>query len=190
MMLRAFLLFAVASLCDGGTVPRASLRSAVSAAWASPPGSAALSRLRFGAKSSMRRSTCSQRRCVVGLRCVVPQSSDSDMTVEEFEEQLFVVADTDKSSDLSLEELKTIFANMGANVDSDVVLRLFEELDMNKDGTVSLQEFKEGLQRLDADPLEETELTIDQCEILDLPYGTKIVGEMDEFMIQRLTKKG
>ena len=26
------------------------------------------------------------------------------------------------------------------------------------------------------------ELTNEQCEILDLPYGTKIVGEMDEFM--------
>jgi len=112
------------------------------------------------------------------------------MTLEEFEEQLFVRADTDKSSDLSLEELKTVFANMGASVDIGVVRRLFEELDINKDGTVSLQEFKEGLQRLDSDPLQETELTNEQCEILDLPYGTKIVGEMDEFMIQRLTKKG
>lgn len=34
------------------------------------------------------------------------------------------------------------------------------------------------------------ELTNEQCEILDLPYGTKLVGEMDEFMIERLTKKG
>lgn len=38
--------------------------------------------------------------------------------------------------------------------------------------------------------LQETELTNEQCEILDLPYGTKLVGEMDEFMIERLTKKG
>ena len=34
------------------------------------------------------------------------------------------------------------------------------------------------------------ELTNEQCEILELPYGTKIVGEMDEFMIERLTKRG
>ena len=33
-------------------------------------------------------------------------------------------------------------------------------------------------------------LTNEQCEILELPYGTKIVGEMDEFMVERLTKRG
>jgi len=48
--------------------------------------------------------------------------------------------------DLSLEELASVFATMGNTVDMSVVRQLFEELDVNKDGKVSLQEFTQGLQ--------------------------------------------
>ena len=61
-------------------------------------------------------------------------------------EHIFVCADADKSGDLSLEELASVFATMDNTVDMGVVRQLFEELDLKKDGKVSLQEFTQGLQ--------------------------------------------
>ena len=57
-------------------------------------------------------------------------------------EQLFLRA---KCGDLSLEKLTSVCATMGNDEDMGVVRQLFEELDVNEDGKVSMQEFKQGL---------------------------------------------
>merc|ERR1719183_728365 len=54
----------------------------------------------------------------------------------------FVRADTDGSGDLSFEEWERAF---GGQIDSAALKSLFEEMDSNKDGRVSWQEFKDGL---------------------------------------------
>jgi len=56
-----------------------------------------------------------------------------------------VRADTEKSSDLSLEKLTSVCATMGNDMNMGVVRQMFEELAVNEDGKVSMQEFKQGL---------------------------------------------
>ena len=57
-------------------------------------------------------------------------------------EEIFASADADGSGDLSFEEWERAF---GDKVDRAALETLFEEMDSNKDGKMSWQEFKDGL---------------------------------------------
>jgi len=60
---------------------------------------------------------------------------------------LFLNADIDSSGDLSLEEWQRAFGD--EVIDADVLQTLFDEFDMNKDGLLSLDEFKTAIENPD-----------------------------------------
>ena len=57
----------------------------------------------------------------------------------------FARADVDKSGDLSLTELQQL---LGDDVDAQLVAQLFADMDENKDGKLSLQEFRNGVAQM------------------------------------------
>jgi len=75
---------------------------------------------------------------------------------------VFARADIDSSGELSLNEWLRAFRD--EVIDADVLERLFHEFDVDKDGSVTLDEFKQGLERGDAAKNVQQELFADQIE--------------------------
>ena len=80
----------------------------------------------------------------------------------------FVRADTDGSGDLSLEEWESAF---GGQIDSAALKSLFEEMDSNKDGRVSWQEFKDGLDSMPTSKFKEREVVVVLMSDGNLKFG-------------------
>ena len=82
-----------------------------------------------------------RKECLATLKWILEQTHP---------DAVFAAADTDKSGELSLEELEAAYGHV---IGPSVLKRIFEEVDVDKSGEISLMEFKKALEAGTLTPL-------------------------------------
>jgi len=94
--------------------------------------------LHFAVQNSDKKN---RKECLECLRFILDRTNP---------DTLFEAADTDKSSELSYEELFTAYGHV---IGPDLLKRIFAEVDEDKSGEISLEEFKKALSNGSLTPL-------------------------------------